>query len=162
MQVVKWFVVVILIVVVAAVAAGQAGLLKGHAPANLGVRDGRLLPPSNTPNSVSSQAGLYPGHSMRVQSAVAPLPVKGSGAATMAKIRSVVENMNGADIVKSEPGYLYAQFTTPVMKFVDDVEFWFDPAANVIHVRSASRLGSKDFGANRERIDTIRRRLATL
>jgi uncharacterized protein (DUF1499 family) len=68
----------------------------------------------------------------------------------------------GAEVVKSEPDYLYAQFTTPVMKFVDDVEFWFDPATQAIQVRSASRLGSKDFGTNRSRVEAIRRRLATL
>jgi len=45
------------------------------------------------------------------------------------------------------------------MRFVDDTEFWFDPAAGVIHVRSASRVGSKDFGVNRARIEAIRARL---
>jgi uncharacterized protein (DUF1499 family) len=31
--------------------------------------------------------------------------------------------MAGAKIVKSQADYLYAQYTTPLMKFVDDVEF---------------------------------------
>ena len=44
---------------------------------------------------------------------------------------------DGAKVIKSEPDYLYAQFTTRLMKYVDDVEFWFDPAANAIQVRSA-------------------------
>lgn len=46
------------------------------------------------------------------------------------------------------------------MKYVDDVEFWFDPSAGVIQVRSASRLGESDLGANRSRIEAIRVRLA--
>ena len=71
-------------------------------------------------------------------------------------------SLMGAEVVKSEPDYLYAQFTTPVMKFVDDVEFWYDPAEQAIEVRSASRLGSKYFGTNRDRIEAIRRRLAAL
>ena len=162
MFVVKWFVIVLVIVAIAAVAAGQAGLLKGHAPANLGVKDGRLRPPSTTPNSVSSQASLYTDHAMRAQANVSPLPVKGTGPATIAKIKGIVESMDGTEVVKSDPDYLYAQFTTRMMKFVDDTEFWFDPAANVIQVRSASRLGSKDFDANRDRIEAIRRRLAAL
>ena len=159
MFIVKWFVVVLLVVAVVLVGAGQAGLLKGHAPANLGVRDGRLLPPSNTPNSVSSQAVLYPGHPMRGQAAIRPLPVKGSGPATLARIREIIAGMGGSEVVRSEPGYLYVRFTTPVLKFVDDAEFWYDRAGDTIQVRSASRLGSKDFGTNRSRIETIRQQL---
>lgn len=49
-----------------------------------------------------------------------------------------------------------AAFTTPLMKFVDDAEFWFDPAAQVIQVRSASRVGECDMGVNRKRIEGLR------
>ncbi|HEY9596037.1 MAG TPA: DUF1499 domain-containing protein, partial [Cyanophyceae cyanobacterium] len=42
------------------------------------------------------------------------------------------------------------------MGFVDDVEFFLDDNANVIQVRSASRLGESDLGVNRKRIETIR------
>ena len=45
---------------------------------------------------------------------------------------------------------------------VDDVEFWADPAAGVVHVRSASRVGVKDLGVNRARIEAIRSRLAAI
>jgi len=44
------------------------------------------------------------------------------------------------------------------MGFIDDVEFWQDPVAGVIQVRSASRLGQSDLGVNRRRIEEIRRR----
>ena len=47
------------------------------------------------------------------------------------------------------------------MRFVDDVEFRHDSAGQVIHVRSASRLGRRDFGVNRERIEAIRDRFTT-
>ena len=66
----------------------------------------------------------------------------------------------GASIVESRPDYLRAQFTTRLMKFVDDVEFWFDPATGAIQVRSASRVGRKDFGVNRQRVERLRARLA--
>jgi uncharacterized protein (DUF1499 family) len=46
------------------------------------------------------------------------------------------------------------------MRFVDDAEFWFDPVAGVIQVRSASRVGRGDLGVNRARIESIRARLA--
>ena len=57
-------------------------------------------------------------------------------------------------------GYLYAQFTTRWMTFVDDLELWVDPVNNVVQVRSASRLGESDLGANRARIEALRARLA--
>jgi len=139
---------------------GQLGLFKGTEPKNPGVRDGRLKPPSPTPNSVSSQATLYPEHEMRDYARIAPLALRGDGAATLARLRTVVQGMPGAKIVKAEPDYLYAQFTTRALGFVDDAEFWFDPAAGAIQVRSASRLGRKDFGVNRARIESIRARLA--
>ena len=151
-----WFVVAILVLIVLAVAAGQLGFLQGTAPTDLGVRDGKLKPPSSTENSVSSQAALYPDHPQRKYAAIAPLALKGDGPATLARIKAIVEGMDGAKVVKSEPGYLYAQFTTKLMKYVDDVEFWFDPAANAIQVRSASRVGRGDMGVNRKRIEAVR------
>jgi uncharacterized protein (DUF1499 family) len=66
--------------------------------------------------------------------------------------------MEGGKVVKKAPGYIYAQFTTRLMKYVDDVEFWYDPSSKVIQVRSASRLGSSDLGVNRKRIETIRQK----
>jgi uncharacterized protein (DUF1499 family) len=47
------------------------------------------------------------------------------------------------------------------MKFVDDVEFWYDPTARVIQVRSASRVGKGDMGVNRKRIESVRGALAS-
>jgi len=156
MLIIKWFVIVVAVLVVVAIAAGQLGLLQGTPPADLGVRDGKLKPPSMTENSVTSQAALYPGHPQRKYADIAPLPLKGDGPATLARIKAIVEGMDGAKVVKSEPDYLYAQFTTRLMKYVDDVEFWFDAAANVIQVRSASRVGRGDMGVNRKRIEAVR------
>jgi uncharacterized protein (DUF1499 family) len=156
MLIVKWFVIVVVVLVVVAIAVGQLGFLQGTPPTDLGVRDGKLKPPSMTENSVTSQAALYPDHPQRKYADIAPLALKGDGPATLAKIKAIVEGMHGAKVVKSEPGYLYAQFTTRLMKYVDDVEFWFDPAANVIHVRSASRVGRGDLGVNRKRIEAVR------
>jgi uncharacterized protein (DUF1499 family) len=140
--------------------AGQLGAFGGTPPTDLGVRDGRLKPPSNTPNSVSSQADLWPQRPMHDEARIAPLALRGSGAQTMAKLRCIVEALPGAQVVQSRDDYLYVQFTTRWMKFVDDAEFWFDPDAGVVQLRSASRVGRKDFGVNRARIETIRQALA--
>ncbi|MBC7484750.1 MAG: DUF1499 domain-containing protein [Rhizobacter sp.] len=160
MSILKWLLILLTVVVVGAIGAGKAGLFGSSPPADLGVRDGKLKPPSATDNSVSSQALLYPDNPRHQAARIAPLPLRGDGAMTLAKIRAVVEAMAGAKVVKSDAGYLYAQCTTPLMKFVDDVEFWYDPAAQVIQVRSASRVGKGDLGVNRKRIEAVRAALA--
>lgn len=165
MVIIKWFFIVIAVVVITGLLAGQLGLFKGTPPTDLGVHDGKLKPPSKTPNSVSSQASLYPDHPQRAYADIAPLPLpvnpnaQGNPNASLDRIADIIGTMDGAKIVKREPNYLYAQFTTPLMKYVDDAEFWFDPVEGVIHVRSASRLGKSDLGVNRERIEFIRQKL---
>lgn len=145
---------------IALVLAGQFGALRGQPPTDLGVRDGRLKAPSQSPNSVSSQAGLWAGHPQQAAAQIDPLPLhNGDAAATMAALQQVVRSAPGARLVKSEPGYLYVEFTTPLLKFTDDVEFWLDEAGGVIHVRSASRLGDSDLGTNRQRVEAIRAHL---
>ncbi len=137
--------------------AGQLGLLQGKRPGSLGVKDGRLKPPSRTPNSVSSQAHLHADHPQVAYARIEPLPVHGGDAkALIAALRKLIEPMRGVKVIEQRDDYLLAEFTTSTLKFVDDVEFWSDPAAGVIHVRSSSRLGRKDFNVNRERIERIR------
>jgi len=137
----------------------QLGLLRGRTPHDLGARDGRLKPPSLRPNSVSSQAGLYPEHPQRRYAEIAPLAVDDSGPHTLERIRRIVESMEGGKLIRSDSGYLYAQFTSRTLKLVDDVEFWFDARQGVVQVRSASRLPRSDGGANRARVEAIRARL---
>jgi uncharacterized protein (DUF1499 family) len=135
----------------------QLGALRGKRPADLGVSNGRLKPPSLTPNSVSSQAALYPDHPQRTYAAIQPLPLKGgSGTASIEALATMLAAMPGIRIVERRPDYVRAEAETRWMKFTDDLEFWFDPARKVIELRSASRLGRKDFGVNRERIEAIR------
>ena len=157
---VTYTLIVILAAVVAVLIAARLGAFSGQAPTNLGLREGKLKPPSKTPNSVSSQAALWPDHPQRLRAAIAPLALRGDGPATIDRLARLIEAMPGARIVERRPDYLYAQFTTRLMRFVDDVEFWFDPAAGVIQVRSASRVGHGDRGVNRARVEAIRERLA--
>ncbi len=160
MDILKWILIVAVALVALTLVAGQLGLLAGNAPGDLGVRDGKFKRPSKTPNSVSSQADLWPDDTQREDARIAPLPLRGDGPATIAKLKALVEATRGAKVVESRPDYVYAQFTTRLMKFTDDVEFWFDPAAGAVQVRSSSRVGRKDFGVNRERVEGLRRKLA--
>jgi len=138
--------------------AGQLGLFAGKPPQDLGVRDGRLKPPSFTPNSVSSQASSYAGHPQRSGADIAPLRYTGDARAALRRLAAVLETTPGCVLVTREPAYLYAQCQTRWLKFTDDVEFSLDEAGGVIQLRSASRLGGKDFGVNRARMEALRAR----
>ena len=113
-------------------------------PENLGVRHGRLAPCKRSPNCVSSQA-----NPADQEHYIAPLH------GTMEAVRRAVEAFPRSAIIKQEENYLYAEFRTRLLRYVDDVEFFFD--GHVIHVRSCSRLGRRDFGANRKRVEALRR-----
>ena len=141
---------------VVALGAGQAGLLAGSPPTDLGVTVGRLKAPSNTANSVSSQANRWDGHPMQQGAMIAPLPLRGTSAEAITRLRTVVQAMPGAEVVTQRDDYLYVRFSTRWLGFVDDAEFWADPANKAIQVRSASRLGASDLGVNRARIERIR------
>jgi uncharacterized protein (DUF1499 family) len=123
----------------------------GARPAALGVRDGRLAPCPANPNCVSSQE---PGADKRVE----PLPFSGPATAAMQRLAAIVRSLPRATVVSATGSYLHAEFRSAVFRFVDDVEFLADEAAGVVHVRSASRLGSSDFGVNRRRVEAIRAR----
>lgn len=106
-----------------------------------------LLPCPDSPNCVSSQAAAGS------KAVVAPL------AATLDEVKAVVEDMPRTTVVEERPGYLWVEYTIPVIPFVDDVEFMERPDGQ-IDVRSASRVGYSDLGVNRRRVEAIRTRLA--
>jgi uncharacterized protein (DUF1499 family) len=118
------------------------------------VKDGRLASCGRRLNCVSSQAD--PADAQRY---VAPLPFKGGAAEAIAAARRAVEAMPRARVVGAQGSYLHAEFRSKLMGYVDDVEFLFDAQAGVLHVRSASRLGRRDFNVNRERVEALRTRI---
>lgn len=123
-------------------------------PDYLGVKDGRLARPKSTPNCVSSQADAADAEHY-----IAPIPFKGGAPAAMAAVRNAVEGMTDAMVIRQDGSYLYAEYRSKLMRFVDDVEFFYDDKAGLIHVRSASRLGRRDMGVNRARIEAFRARI---
>ncbi|HEX9434748.1 MAG TPA: DUF1499 domain-containing protein [Burkholderiales bacterium] len=121
-------------------------------PSNLGVKDGRLAPCRRTPNCVSSQADPADAEHY-----TAPLVFRGS----MDQLRRAVESMQRATVISVERNYLYAEFRSRLMRYVDDVELYYDERAGLVQVRSASRLGRRDFGVNRARVEALRRAIAS-
>lgn len=123
----------------------------GARPAVLGVRDGRLAPCPSSSNCVSSLAADQTHR-------IAPFPLSGSAAAAIGRLASIVRSLPRTSVVTATETYLHAEFASAVFRFVDDVEFFADESARVIHVRSAARVGSSDLGVNRKRIEMIRAR----
>lgn len=124
-------------------------MFAGKRPNNLGVKDGKLADCPNTPNCVSSQ-------SENPQSKIAPLTYNSSREEAKAKLKQIIEGMVRSTLITESEDYIYAEFKSKLMGFVDDVEFYLNDANKVIHVRSASRLGKSDLGVNRKRVETIR------
>lgn len=113
---------------------------------------GLLAPCPSAPHCVSSQAKDAPH-------AIAPLRYSGSAVAAREKLTRVLKRMEGLgyQVVKSEGDYVHATYTTGTMKYVDDLEFVFSQGEpGVIHVRSSSRIGYADFGANRDHVEEVR------
>ena len=123
----------------------------GTAPTDLGVKDGRLKPCPSTPNCVCSQA---PAEDK--EHAIAPFTYTGEAKAAIARLKSIIEGMERSKINQVTDDYLYAEFSSKLMGFVDDVEFFAPAGESVIHTRTAARLGKSDLGVNRKRTEEIR------
>jgi uncharacterized protein (DUF1499 family) len=123
----------------------------GSPPDNLGIRDGHLAACPASPNCVNSQAS-------DARHAIQALPLQGSPEHTQARLKALLSDEPRARLVAEAPGYLRAEFSSQLMRFVDDVEFMI--GATAVDVRSASRLGHSDFDVNRERIERLRQRLS--
>ncbi|KAL0373543.1 UNVERIFIED_CONTAM: hypothetical protein Sradi_3270000 [Sesamum radiatum] len=60
-------------------------------------------------------------------------------------------------IAEKRDNYVRVEYESPIMGFVDDVEFWFPPGKKpIVQYRSASRLGNFDFDINKKRIKALR------
>ncbi|MBL8384671.1 MAG: DUF1499 domain-containing protein [Burkholderiales bacterium] len=130
------------------------GLLSGSRPSGLGFSGGSFKPCSWKPNCVCSTADpkADAGHFIE------PLGFDGDPAAAWQRLAAIVKAAPRVNVVTENSGYLHAEFSSRTMGFVDDVEFALDAAGRRIHARSASRLGVRDFGVNRARVEGIRAR----
>jgi uncharacterized protein (DUF1499 family) len=116
--------------------------------------EGRLAPCPSSPNCVSSQAA-------DADHRVEPLRVTIDPDSAWQLAVAIVEESARTEIVEHRPqnGYLHATYRSAVFRFVDDLELLLDRDGHVIHVRSASRLGHYDFGANANRVEALREEL---
>lgn len=159
-RILKWLGIVVAIAAVitlAEITLGQPmGLFSGSRPTDLGFTNGKFTAaPSWKPNNVSSTSDPKDDKHY-----VAPIAYKGDATAAWKSLKGMLKDENRATVVTDKSNYIHAEFKTAMMGYVDDVEFALDEKAGVIHIRSSSRLGIRDFGVNRERVERIRAAMA--
>lgn len=130
-------------------------MFAGKRPTNIGIESGKLAPCPGTPNCVNSQ-------SQDALHKIEPLTYNSTPQQAIANLKTAIQSLERTQIITESDNYLYAEFTSKLMGFVDDVEFFIDKSANIIDVRSASRLGQSDLGVNRKRIEMIREKFKEL
>ena len=108
-----------------------------------------LSPCPSSPNCVSTQA-QDKGH------AIAPFRYRKSRVEAKEALKEVVRSLPRTKLVEEDESYLHYEFTSLLMRFVDDVEFLFDDETKTLHFRSASRTGYGDLGVNRKRMEQVR------
>ena len=128
----------ILIIIIALFVMGK----KTHNGTAIGLVDGMLAPCSGKPNCVNSEVGTPDKFK------TAPLSVS-----RLASVEAAVLSLGG-EITRSQEGYMSAEFTSGIFKFVDDVETRLD--GDRVQIRSASRIGYSDRGVNKARVAAIR------
>lgn len=110
----------------------------------------QLIPCPSSPNCVSTHA-QDEGH------AIVPFRYQKTRIETQEALKATIRLLPRAKLVEEDETYLHYEFTSLLLRFVDDVEFLLDDETKTIHFRSASRTGRSDFGVNRRRMEDIRK-----
>ena len=120
-----------------------------HAEAASADRHAKFSPCPDSPNCVSTQ-------STDKARFIEPLQYSGSHSDARQKLIDILEKSKGVRLVQVETDYIHAEFRSLIFGFIDDLELYFPPAQTIIHIKSASRKGNYDFGANRRRVERLR------
>jgi uncharacterized protein (DUF1499 family) len=134
---------------------GLSQIFQGSPPENLGLHDGRLSPCPSTPNCVASQ-------NADTIHEITPIPYHGDRDTVRETLLKVLAVVPRTTLIEQQPDYLRVEYTSRLLGFVDDGEFYLPADEKMIHLRSASRLGESDLGVNRRRLEQIRLALEDL
>jgi uncharacterized protein (DUF1499 family) len=132
------------------------GAFAGRTPTDLGVNSGKFKPCDWKPNCVSSHADTTDAVHF-----FTPMPYDLPDAEAERLAGAMLKQLPNTRVVAEGGGYFRAEAKSPKLGFVDDVEVFLDPRSKAVYVRSASRLGIRDFGANRNRMDALKTSLAS-
>ena len=139
---------IIVLIIVGAVLLLVLALVSRYHRPQLSLRKDRLGPCPEKPNCVCSE---YPGK----DSFQSPLVVQNNPGKAWQNVKKIVVDMGG-EILQDEGGYMHVVFRSRFFRFTDDLELRLDKENNVMHFRSASRVGYSDMGVNSKRIESLR------
>ena len=134
------------------ISALALGLACHGRPGPLAIPGGALPPCPPTPNCVSTEAA-------GAEHQVATVAFTADAAQAQERARVALGAEARTRIVMDQPGYLRAEATSRIFRFIDDVEIVIDTTSRVYRFRSASRVGKGDMGVNRARMTRIAGRL---
>jgi uncharacterized protein (DUF1499 family) len=106
-------------------------------------------PCPNRPNCVSSLSDVKSRF-------IEPLRYKGSPKTARKALMKLLREMPGNTVKQVKGNYVHVECRSRLLRFVDDLELFFNETESLVHVRSASRVGYWDLGANRRRVKAIR------
>lgn len=80
-----------------------------------------------------------------------------AGEADWQQLIDSVTSLPGYKLIKREGDYVHFESRTPLMNYRDDLELLWQRDEQTVAIRSASRLGIKDLGANAARVSMVRK-----
>lgn len=116
-----------------------------------GMINNKFKPCPKTPNCVSTMAPKEDKKHF-----ITPISYNSSQEEAVEKMIQIINSLKGTTITVKDINYIHAIFSTKLLRFKDDVEFYFDDSSKLIHFKSASRIGSSDLGTNRKRMEKIK------
>lgn len=117
-----------------------------------GLSQNRLHPCPDSPNCITTE---YPEQTAHFEK---PMPLDKMD---WEALSAVVVKMGGSP-VSQKKNYRAFLFSSSFFGFKDDVEFRWDTSTQTLHIRSASRVGHSDLGANRKRVKKIKKQLLSI
>lgn len=122
----------------------QAGEAKG-------LVEGKLAKCPNKPNCICT------GFEADATHYIDPITIpQGITSEVLTRLKISVRELAGS--IQVENGnYLAATFTSSIFRFVDDLEIRIDSDQKMIHLRSASRVGYRDRGVNKKRVEQLKK-----
>ncbi|MEL6130232.1 MAG: DUF1499 domain-containing protein [Cyanobacteria bacterium J06628_4] len=136
---------------------GLQGVFTGTPPTDIGIHGTQLSSCPPSPNCVSSAAANDDDEHY-----IAPLDYTAEPGAVRDKLVAILENQPRTNVIEQTDDYILVEFTSRLMGFVDDAEFYFLPDGHTVAMRSAARLGESDLGVNRRRLEQFRLALQSL
>jgi uncharacterized protein (DUF1499 family) len=124
----------------------------GKRPDEIGIDPAGIRGCPKSPNCVSSEAKDEPH-------AIEPARLKGDPNVSWPPIRDEIASIPGWVVVTATDNYIHVECKSRIFRFVDDLELHFNSSNGIVSIRSASRIGYSDFGANRRRVERLRSEL---